>query len=94
MFHDFTYALVKRLAMERVSGLFTSEVPELFQITNLSPRGVSYMADNVVLLSYLREDFRISKVMTVVKTRATDHDPTSRPYAITDAGIVACDLAP
>jgi circadian clock protein KaiC len=88
-FRDFTYALVKHLAAEHVSSMFTYEIPELFQVTSLSPQGVSHMAENVVLLSYLRTDSRVGRVMTVVKTRATGHDPTMREYVITTTGITA-----
>ena len=53
----------------------TSELTELFRVTRLSEFGVSHLSDNVVLLQYLRDDSEVRRALTVLKTRASDHQP-------------------
>ena len=42
----------------------------------------------VVLLEYVREDSTLGRVLTVLKTRASHHEPESREYTIIPDGIV------
>ena len=46
------------------------------------------MSDNVVLLSYVREDAEIKRAIAVIKTRASAHDPGIREFTISGDGIV------
>ena len=41
------------------------------------------MSDNVLLLSYVRDDAEIKRAIAVVKTRASEHDPGIREFTIT-----------
>ena len=66
----------------------TSELPHLFETTELSEYGVSHLADNVVLLQYIRDHSSIRRALTVLKTRASRHEPEIREYTITPEGIV------
>jgi circadian clock protein KaiC len=70
-----------------VSLLMTFELPDLFQVTRLSEMGVSHMSDNVVLLQYLRQPDAIRRTLTVIKTRASLHQPQVREFTITPKGI-------
>jgi hypothetical protein len=42
----------------------------------------------VVLLSYLRDEGLIKRTMSVIKTRASQHDPAIRQFLIGQDGIV------
>src|SRR5512133_2424668 len=66
----------------------TAELSDLFQTTRLAEHGVSHLADNVLLLEYLRENSTVRRVLTVLKTRASGHEPESREYTISPEGIV------
>jgi circadian clock protein KaiC len=90
-FREYMYSLVQRLARAGVSLFMTSELPDLFQVTRLSDSSISHLADNVVLLQYLREESSLRRVLTVLKTRASQHEPEIREYAITPEGIVLGD---
>jgi circadian clock protein KaiC len=68
--------------------MMTQEVGELFGITRLSEFGISHISDNVVLLQFLRRDSRIKRGITVMKTRASAHDPQIREFEITGDGFV------
>ena len=56
------------------------EVPDLFHLTRLSETGVSNMSDNVLLLQFLRDESRVKRALTVLKTRASLHEPEIREY--------------
>ena len=47
----------------------------------------SFLADNVILLQYFREDSRLARAVTVLKTRAMHHQPVVRRYEITQKGF-------
>jgi circadian clock protein KaiC len=49
------------------------------------------MSDNVILLQFLRSRSRVKRALTVLKTRASLHEPEIREYRITGNGIVVGD---
>ena len=69
----------------------TMEVPDLFHLSRLSESGISNMSDNVILLQFLRSQSRVKRALTVLKTRASLHEPEIREYLITSDGIVVGD---
>ena len=87
-FREYMYSLVQRFSRQGISLLMTSELPDLFNITRLSEFGVSHLADNVVLLQYIRDQSTVRRALTVLKTRASRHEPEVRDYVITREGIV------
>ena len=87
-FREYMYSLVQRLARANVSVFMTTELPDLFATTRLSEHGVSHLADNVVLLEYIRENAAVRRALTVLKSRASHHEPEIREYTISAEGIV------
>ena len=90
-YREYLYSLVQRCSRLGVSLLMTYELPELFQIRRLSEIGVSHLSDNVVLLQYLREQGRLKRTLSVLKTRASLHEPQVREFTITSDGITLDD---
>jgi circadian clock protein KaiC len=86
-YREYLYSLVQRCSRQGVSLLMTFELPDLFQVTRLSEMGVSHVSDNVVLLQYLRQPDAIRRTLTVIKTRASLHQPQVREFTITPKGI-------
>ena len=86
-YREYLYSLVQRCSRLGVSLLMTYELPELFQLHRLSELGVSHVSDNVVVLQYLRQPDVIRRTLTVIKTRASLHQPQVREFAITSQGI-------
>jgi circadian clock protein KaiC len=64
------------------------------KVTRLSELGVSHVSDNVVLLQYLRQPDAIRRTLTVVKTRASLHQPQVREFTITPEGMTLQDELP
>jgi circadian clock protein KaiC len=86
-YRDFMYALMQHLAVNGVSAFMTHEVGDLFSTTVLSRYGISQLSDNVLLLSYVRDDSEIKRAISVIKTRASAHDPGIRQFTISSEGI-------
>jgi circadian clock protein KaiC len=86
-FRDYTYTFVQTMATKRISLLMTSEIEDLFASTYLSEFGVSHMADNVILLHYLREESEVKRAITALKTRASSHEQSIRQFTIDGAGL-------
>jgi circadian clock protein KaiC len=87
-FREFVYSLVQRFSRQGVSVLMTFEVPELFHPQRFSEDSVSHLSDNVVLLNYIQERDSIKRAMSVIKSRASYHEPDVRRFQIGPAGIV------
>jgi circadian clock protein KaiC len=87
-FREWMYSLTQRLGRMGVSLFMTLEVPELFDVVRISEHGMSHLSDNVLLLQYVRSDSHIARALTVLKTRASRHQPEIRAYEISAEGIV------
>lgn len=92
-FREFLYSLTQRFSRHGVSMLMTFEVPELFRTERLSEAAVSHMSDNVVLLNYVDDHRSITRAMSVIKSRASHHQPGIRQFRIGPYGIVLADEA-
>jgi circadian clock protein KaiC len=90
-FRELMYSLSQRLARRGVSLMMTHESSELFRVARLSQIGMSHLADNVVVLQYLRAESEVKRALLVLKTRASDHHPEIREFKIRREGIVLGD---
>lgn len=86
-YREYLYSLVQRCARQGVSLLMSYELADLFEVTRLSEMGISHLSDNVLLLQYLRQQGRIKRTLTVLKTRASLHEPQVKEFTITSAGV-------
>ena len=88
--HDFLYALVQRLTVEGITVLFVME--DTVHGPLGSPGGhaefgrLSYMCDNLLLLEIHRTD-RLSRCISVYKTRGSGHDEKVHGMTITGSGV-------
>ena len=56
---------------------------------------ISHLSDNVVLLRYVQEQASISRAISVIKTRASHHQPSTCRFEIGPGGITLAEpLAP
>jgi circadian clock protein KaiC len=86
-YREYLYSLVQRCSRLGISLLMTLELGELFQLVRLSEAGVSHLSDNVLVLQYLRQQSEVRRSVTVIKTRASLHQPRIRLFTITSEGI-------
>jgi circadian clock protein KaiC len=90
-FREYMYSVMQRCSRRGVTLLMTLEIPQLFGVDRLSDVGVSHLSDNVVLLQYVRRQSQIDRALTVLKTRASRHDPSIRYFHISADGITLGD---
>jgi circadian clock protein KaiC len=90
-FREFVYSLTQRLSRAGISPIMTSEIPDLFRVGRLAEYGISHLSDNVVLLQYLRAESRLLRTVTILKSRASAHEPEIREFEITPDGITLGD---
>ena len=90
-FREYMYSLIQRFSRQGVSLFMTSELPDLFRVSRLSEFGVSHLSDNVVVLQYIRDGSTVRRALTVLKTRASRHEPEIREFKITREGILLGD---
>ncbi len=93
-FYEFIYSIVQRFSRQGVSVMMTSEITRPLALESVSESAISPLADNVVMLGYQREGDTIGRTMTVMKTRASRHDPAVRTFVIGPRGIVLDDVPP
>ena len=86
-FKDYVYSLANFFRAQGITALLTNEIPQLFGTMTLSEHGVSFISDNVILLRYVELASKITRAISVLKMRGSDHDKSLREYRITSAGL-------
>lgn len=71
---DYIWALTDYFRMLGVTIYLTHEIHE-GNVSELTKHGISYVADNIILLRYIETDFQIKRSLRIVKMRASKHDP-------------------
>ena len=92
-FREWMFSLVQRLTRAGITLMMTLEVQELYEIHHITEGGLSHLADNVIVLQYVRGAGSVTRTLTVLKTRATPHDNIVRAYEITAQGLNLIDVA-
>jgi KaiC/GvpD/RAD55 family RecA-like ATPase len=87
-FREYLYSLLQRCAQQQISVMMSQETPGPFGVPHLSEEGASHLSDNVILLQLVSRDAQLRRAVTVLKTRATRHEPDVREFKITPKGIV------
>jgi circadian clock protein KaiC len=89
--HDYLYALVQRFAVAGITGLLLLEDIANGPMAGGSPVAsefarLSYMCDNLLLLEVHRGE-RLSRRLSIYKTRGSIHDEGVHPVTITERGV-------
>ncbi len=86
-FRDYVYSLVSHFRAQGITSILTTEIPELFGTLQLSSQGISFVSDNVILLRYVEMGSRLTRAISVLKMRGSDHDKHMREFEITSDGV-------
>jgi len=87
-FRESLYRMVGALVDLGVTVLMTAELTESYTELRLSPHGISFLTDGIILQRYIELDGALRKILTVVKMRGIDHEKELRLYDISEEGIV------
>ena len=80
-------SLVRDLKRLDVTTIFTIESKSMYSTSTITGRGVSPVADNILLLRYARAPEGLARTFTVVKTRGRAHDSRTHRFTIAEGGI-------
>jgi circadian clock protein KaiC len=80
-------ALNSHLAALGATMLYTCEIRDMHAPDMLPTDEVSNMVDNVMSLTYLRQENALRRMLAVLKLRDSDFDPNSREFYIAGTGI-------
>lgn len=81
-YKDYVYSLVNSFRQRGITSMLTSEISEIFGSFIVSEYGISFVADNVILLRYVELSGRIARAVSVLKMRGSNHDKGVREYQI------------
>jgi len=81
---DYIWALTDFFKASGVSVLLTHEMHDLAQVSELTKHGISFMADNLLLLRYQAQGPYMKRYLRVVKMRGSGHANTMRELRIGD----------
>lgn len=87
-FREYLYSLLQHCRTQQISVMMSQETAELYGVSQLSEEGISHISDNVILLRFVSSDTQLRRALTVLKTRASRHDPAIREFTIGPGGIV------
>jgi circadian clock protein KaiC len=86
-FQEYLYSLVQRFERSGVTIMMSLESADLFGSTRLPDVPLSQMADNVLLLRFVRDDGGFRRALTVLKSRGNRSEPRVHEYTIGSSGI-------
>jgi circadian clock protein KaiC len=87
-FREYLYSLLQLCTNRQISVIMSQEVSALYGVSHISDDDISHLSDNVILLQFMPRDAALRRAVTVLKTRASRHDPAVREFQITPTGIV------
>jgi circadian clock protein KaiC len=90
-FRESLYRMVGGLVGLGVTVVMTAELVESYTELRLSPHGISFLTDGIILQRYAELEGALRKVMCVVKMRGFYHDKDMKLYDIGPSGIVMGD---
>jgi len=79
--------LVAYLRRKGVTVFLVNEIERLTGDLMLTELGISYIADNIILLRFCEQEGRVVKVVACVKKRLGDFQPELRELRLTDQGL-------
>jgi circadian clock protein KaiC len=86
------HALTRRLKQENVTVFITDEVSEIFGVSSATSTNTSYIADNIIYLTYTKGETGLNRAIGVVKKRIGKFDNTFHYFNITHGeGLVLGD---
>jgi circadian clock protein KaiC len=90
-FRESLYRMVGGLVGLGVTVVMTAELVESYTELRLSPHGISFLTDGIILQRSAEIEGALRKVICVVKMRGFDHDKEMKLYEIGPSGIVLGD---
>jgi circadian clock protein KaiC len=85
-FRESLYRMVGALTGVGATLMSTVELDDSYDDLRLSPQGIAFLSDAIVMQRYVEIDAQLRRVMAVVKVRGSDHSKEMREYVIGKGG--------
>lgn len=86
-YFNYVYSLIQWFKNRGITALLTHEMGRMFAAElTLTGRGVSHIADNVILLRYVPSGAQIRRAITVLSARGSGHSNEVREFVISEEG--------
>ena len=86
---NFLTALMNELRVLGVTTLYTLEVPDIMGPTIRTPLGdLSSLAENLVLLRFVELGTQLHRLVSILKVRDSQFDPSLFEYSTSDRGLI------
>jgi circadian clock protein KaiC len=86
-YSNFIWAMTDYFKVLGVNLLLIHEMHNTDSVSELTKHGVSYVADNLILLRYVEQGFDVKRYLRVVKIRTSGHDAGLRELLIDSSGL-------
>ncbi len=86
------HALTRHLKNLNVTVLITDEIRQITGISTATSTNLSYIADNILFLSYIETNGSLEKVIGVLKKRAGNFENTLREFDLDDGVHIGAPL--
>lgn len=86
---NYLFSTITHFGRLGITCLFTSEVEK--ENSAITSSKLSVVIDNIILLDYKKEEDKIKKTISILKTRSLDHDKRICEYEITQQGVKIVD---
>lgn len=86
-FRESLYRMVGALVELGVTVVMTAELVDSYTELRLSPHGISFLTDGIVLQRYVELDGLLRKILVIAKMRGFDHSKELRLYDIGPDGL-------
>ncbi len=90
-FREALYRMMGTLGDLGVTVMMTAELDDRWTELRLSPHGVSFLSDTLILQRYMETGGQLRKVMGVVKMRGSEHLTDLREYHTRPEGLVVAE---
>ena len=85
---DYIWAFCDYFKYKGVNLFLTLESDSSDRISGITKHGISFVADNIILLRYIEEGMDLKRYLRIVKLRGCEHDTMLREIRVTENGIV------
>lgn len=86
-FRESLYRMLGSLTALGVTVVATVELTDTYDDFQLSPQGISFLTDAVIVQRYIEIEGQLKRLLSVVKLRASQHSKDLREYEITGTGL-------
>lgn len=85
---DYIWALTDYFKTQGVSVLLTHEIHDSYCVSELTKHGISFVADNLIMLRFAEKDLELKRFIRVIKMRNGKHATTLHELKFTDDRLI------